>query len=247
MLEKANVVIIEDNQYALEHLKSLLIENFKQISISGMCSSVEEGVSVIKSKKPDLIFLDVELIDGTGFDVLQKTQHLNYDVIFTTAHTNYIQKAIEHYAFYYLLKALKLDTLREVLNRYRKINSRPKDDKIANLKKFLNEQESILMIYVGNEFISISIENIITCKAEGNYTFFILSDDSKLLASKSLKYYEDLLTYKGFFRANRFNLINIKHIVKVKYKEEILLSKKHHVTVYTRNKPKLIEILQELA
>lgn len=243
------VVIIEDNISALEHLKHLLTQNFPEIIICGTSDSAKEGVLLIKSKQPELIFLDIELSDGNGFEVLENTKLLNYEVIFTTAHNNYIQKAIDHYAFYYLLKPLKLDTLSEVLNRYKKMNLNNNVsllNKVNNIQQFLNNQGAILMINVGTEFLSIRIKNIILCKSEGNYTNFIMDDNKNLLASKSLKYYENLLSHDSFFRANRSSLINIKHILKIKNKEEITLSKKHHVTVSIRNKSKLKEILGHL-
>jgi len=248
MSEKINTVIIEDNSDALLYLKSLLQTHFNEISIVGTSSSVKKGVELIQSEKPELIFLDIELKGGTGFDILKKIKDVDYEVIFTTAHNSYIQKAIEHYAFYYLLKPIHLDSLKNVLERYQKIKSQNSTKhNLVGLHSFLKKQDTILMIKTGSQYINILVEDIVKCNSEGNYTYFLMSDSSKFLVSKPLKYYEQLLTEKGFFRANRFNLINIKHIVSIKHKEEILLSNKKYVNVSVRNKSKLMDVINQLS
>lgn len=112
-------------------------------------------------------------------------------------------------------------------------------EQISNVSK--------LLIHIGDEHIAINTNDILKCEADGNYSIFILVNKSKYLASKSLKYYESLLSKKGFFRANRFTLINITHIHSIYKKEAITLSNKEKIIVSIRNKSKLFELIKSLS
>jgi len=242
MDKNISVIIIEDEKDSLEFLSEILIENFKEIEIVGNSGSIQESINILKLTKPELVFMDIELIDGNSFQILDEISNYEFEIIFTTGHNNYIEKAMEYYAFNFLSKPIDVDKLKNVVQRYLNLKDRLfTKQKYALLKEFLTE--SRLLIHTGNEHIAVDIDKIITCKADGNYTHFTTTDNLKYLASKSLKHYESLLINKGFFRANRSTLINIKHIASIYRKEAIILSNKEKIIVSVRNKSKLSDLI----
>ncbi|MHA7057884.1 LytR/AlgR family response regulator transcription factor [Aquimarina sp. M1] len=243
MNKNISVVIIEDEKESLEFLSKILVENFKEIEIVSSSGGIEESIRVLQLKKPELVFMDIELIDGNAFQILDKISYYEFEIIFTTGHNNYIEKAMEYYAFNFLSKPIDVDKLKNVVHRYVKLKDRLfAKQKYNLLKEFLTE--SRLLIHTGNKHIAVDVDEIIKCEADGNYTHFLTMEKLKYLASKSLKHYESLLLSKGFFRANRSTLINIKHIVSIYKKEAIILSNKEKVIVSVRNKSKLSDLIR---
>lgn len=211
-------VIVEDEKHSRETLKNLLQEFCINIEVVGLASSVEEGVNTIKSKLPDVVFLDIELQTGTGFDVLNQVSHLNFEVIFTTAFEQYAIKAVKFSSLDYLLKPIDLEELQHAVSK-----AQTKKDQVVYKKQLetlmLNIKQQkpnlnkiCLATSEGYEFIEVT--DIIYCKAEGSYTAFILKNNEKLLVSKHLKAYEDLLLEQDFMRVHNSFLINLKEVKK---------------------------------
>ncbi|MDH7446925.1 LytR/AlgR family response regulator transcription factor [Aquimarina sp. 2201CG14-23] len=237
-----SVVIIEDEKESLEFLSKTLVENFKEIEIVGNSDNIQDSIKLLKQQNPELVFMDIELIDGNSFQILDEIKNYEFEIIFTTAHNNYIEKAMEYYAFNFLSKPIDVSKLKNIVQRYINLKDRVfTKQKYDLLKGFLTE--SRLLIHTGNEHIAVDIDNIIKCEADGNYTYFVTTNKSKYLASKSLKHYESLLISKGFFRANRSTLINIKHIASIYKKEAIILTNKEKIIVSVRNKSKLSDLI----
>ncbi len=246
MNKTISAVIIEDEEEALNYLSSILEKHFNEIEIIGTSGSIKSAIKLLDENSPELVFMDIELIDGDSFAVLDAAKNHNFEVIFISAHNDYIEKAIGYYAFNFLTKPIDIDRFKKVINRYIELRNRLyTKQKYVLFKEFLSE--SRLLINTGNEHVSIETDEIIQCEADGNYTLFTTSKKEKYLASKSLKYYEGLLSEKGFFRANRSTLINIKHIQSIYKKESIVLSNKEKVIVSVRNKSKLSELIKQLA
>lgn len=248
MKNPIKAVIIENEEAASTYLSSIIKENFNEISIKASSKTVTDGVKLINNLKPELVFLDIELDDGTAFDLLEKLNHHDFEVIFTTAFNTYHERALEHFAFCYLMKPINADELKTVINRYQQVKNR-----LFSLKKysvyqeFIRNSDSRLLLHTGDSHIAVNLSDIVLCEADGNYTNFKLVDNKSILASNTLKYYEDLLSYKAFFRANRFCLINIKHINNIHKKETIILSNQDRVNVSVRNKSKLTELISNLS
>ncbi|WP_027392308.1 LytR/AlgR family response regulator transcription factor [Aquimarina latercula] len=243
MDKNISVIIIEDEKDSLEFLSEMLVENFKEIEIVGNSGSIQESINILKLTKPELVFMDIELIDGNSFQILDEISNHEFEIIFTTGYNNYIEKAMEYYAFNFLSKPIDVDKLKNVVQRYLNLKERIfTEQKYDLLKEFMTKFR--LMINIGNEHIAIDIDNIIKCEADGNYTIFLITDSLKYLASKSLKHYENLLITKGFFRANRKTLINTKHITSIYKKETIILSNKEKIIVSIRNKSKLGDLIR---
>ncbi len=211
-------VIVEDERHSRETLKSLLEEFCVGIEVIGLAGSVSEGVELIKSKQPDVIFLDIELQTGTGFDVLDQVSHLNFEVIFTTAFEQYAVKAVKFSSLDYLLKPIDLEELQKaVLKAQTKKNQEVYKKQLETLMLNLKQQKPKLnkiCLATSEGFEFIEVNAIIYCKAEGSYTAFILKKSEKLLVSKHLKAYEDLLLEQNFMRVHNSYLINLKEVKK---------------------------------
>ena len=246
--KKIQAIIVEDQAEARDFLEQLLRSNFEAIEITGLAPSVTEAVNLIKTNKPDLLFLDIELEDGLSFEILDQVSIPDTEVIFVTAFNQFYQRAMEHFAFSYLLKPVDENLVVQVIERYLKLKKPQFDlERYRNLVQFLDTANSRILIQIGHEHRSVAVAEILKLEADGNYAWIHLQDGEKHMASKSLKHYEDLLVPKGFFKANRTTLVNTDHIRSIYKKESIILSNKDHVPVSVRNKGKLTELINRLS
>jgi two-component system LytT family response regulator len=211
-------VIVEDEKHSRETLKNLLEEFCLNIEVVGLAGNVEEAVTTIKEVQPDVIFLDIELQTGTGFDVLNQVSHLNFEVIFTTAFEQYAIKAVKFSSLDYLLKPIDLEELQQAVDKAQtKKNQAVYKKQLETLMLNLKQQKPKLnkiCLATSEGFEFIEVNDIIYCKAEGSYTSFVLKNESKLLVSKHLKEYENLLLEQGFMRVHNSFLINLKEVKK---------------------------------
>lgn len=211
-------VIVEDEKFSRENLKSLLNEFCINIEVVGLAANVNDAIEIIKSKKPDVIFLDIELQTGTGFDVLQQISHLNFEVIFTTAFEQYAIKAVKFSLLDYLLKPIDIEELQNAVNKAQTIkNQEVYKKQLETLMLNLKQQKPKLnkiCLATSDGFEFINVNDIIYCKAEGSYTNFVCKDQKSILVSKHLKEYEDLLLEQDFMRVHNSFLINLKEVKK---------------------------------
>ena len=243
-----SAIIIEDNLEAQEYLADILQKNFPIISIKGYAASVKDAITLINQAHPELVFMDIELIDGLSFEIFDTIKNPDFEVIFITAFQNFIQKALEHFALNYITKPIDPSKLIATINHYLQLKQRLfNTEKFELLKNLTQNKNGQLLIQTTNEHILIKIATVIKLEADGNYTYLFLDDGRKLLASKSLKYYESLLPETSFFRAHRSAIININHIVSIYKKETIILTNQDRIHVSTRNKSKLIQLIQLLS
>ena len=213
-------LIIEDEKKSREMLSSLVQKHFADnITLLGAAQNVTEGVEMIKKLQPDLLFLDISMPDGTGFDVLEKVQGVKFDIIFTTATDKHALKAIKYSACDYLLKPIDIDELKQAVSKVvqKKAPGLPSMENleflIQNLKR-TDDNYSKITLPTGSAFEIVNIKDIIRCEADGSYTVFYLTENRKLMVSASLKHYEDLLPEKDFLRVHHHNLINMTHVVR---------------------------------
>lgn len=215
-------LIIEDEQKSREMLATLVKNNFPQLTIVGLAKNVAEGVEFINTLSPDLIFLDISMPDGTGFDVLEKTQGLKFDIIFTTASDKHALKAIKYSACDYLLKPIDIDELKPTVDKLIEKHSSKSANMptmenlqflIQNLKR-TDDNYNKITLPTGNAYEIVNIKDIIRCEADGSYTNFILTGGKKLMVSASMKHYEDLLPANDFIRIHHHHLININHVLR---------------------------------
>lgn len=216
---KYKALIVEDEVRSRDFLKNLVTEFCPELEVAGTATNVEEAVDFINGHSPDIVFMDIEMQTGTGFDVLQKIKQRNFHVIFTTAYDHYAIKAIKFSAVDYLLKPINLEELQEaVAKAVENIRQNAEGNKlellIKNLRRPAGEDFSIsLSTSEGVEFIQLG--NIIRLEANGPYTTFFMKDGRKIMVSKNLKEYEILLSDHGFFRVHNSHMINLKEVRKM--------------------------------
>lgn len=208
-------ILIDDEPAAREKLELLLKKYCSdKISILAICKSGEEGIQKINELKPDLIFLDVEMPSMTGFDMLKRIPKIDFNVIFTTAHDHYAIKAIKFSALDYLLKPIDLEQLQEAVNKaHEKSNlkiSTQYDSFVENIKEG-NRLEN-LSIPTSNGLVFVKVDNIIRCESASNYTVFYMTNKDQVVATRTLKEFEELLDSSGFIRIHHSHLINKIHL-----------------------------------
>lgn len=212
------VIIIDDEESARGTLKSLLKATDESVDVVGEAANVKDGIELIKNSDFDLLFLDIQMPDGTGFNVLEGCSECNFEVVFTTAFDQYAIRAFDFSAIGYLLKPLALEDLENVLVRVKSLASKGQNkntDQIALLQEILKSQDNRLeniAVPTVDGFEIIKLDQLVRCEGDRNYTRFVLQDGSSFLSSKTLKKYEDLLKDDRFLRIHKSHLINLKHV-----------------------------------
>ena len=210
-------VIIDDEANCREDLSALIEYKFKdRLKISGIAGTVSEGVGLINSTLPDLVFLDIQMPGEDGFQLLKKFDHINFEIVFTTSYEEYAIKAIKHAAFDFLLKPVDPKELDSLLDRF---DIEAKRNSIENKVKLLlahiaagDEAQILVSLPVGKEFKVMNARDIIYCKADINYTEIYTSGNPKVLVTKTLGKVEEILNYSFFFRCHKSYLVNLNHI-----------------------------------
>jgi len=243
-------IIIDDEQDARDGLQ-LMVEKFcPGVSVIALCETPEIGIAKIQELQPDLIFLDIQMPQLSGFDLLEKIEIINFEVIFVTAFDKYAIKAIKFSALDYLLKPVEVDDLvsavQRVKERQRNKTSHFKS-LLSNIKQNSQKLER-LAIPSDNEIILQQITDIIYCEADSNYTILHLVDDKKITVSKTLKEFEIILPKSDFCRIHHATLVNLNHITKyVKGNGGyVLVTGRRHLDVSRRKKDAFIQALNKL-
>ena len=213
MMNNIKAVIVDDEVASRNTLKKFLKVYCPDVSVINECGSVKEALMIIEKNNPELVFLDVHLPDGDGFDVLRQLPEINFEIIFTTGFDSYAIKAIKYAAIDYLLKPLVPEELKEAINRVLKKKSEGISQAVAPTKQQTSPLSATSRIAVPDAtgLKIIHLNKIIYCKAEGNYTYFVLLDQAKVLVCKTLKEYELVLPQPPFFRIHNSSVINLDH------------------------------------
>jgi two-component system LytT family response regulator len=211
-------LIIEDEEKSRDVLLKIIQKNCPELNVIGMASNVSEGVEKIKSLNPELVFLDITMPDGSGFDVLEQVQGYKFDLIFATASNHHAVRAFKYSACDYLLKPIDAEELKTAVSRIMERKNQVPDMQnlnflIQQLKRADDNYQKITLP-TGNAYEIINLKDIIRCEADGSYTNFYLSDKRKLMVSASLKHYEELLPENDFIRVHHHNLINMNHVLR---------------------------------
>ncbi len=204
-------IIVEDNADSLRHLKNILSEFCPQVEVTGTTSGVVAAAKIIKQDPPDLIFLDIELEDGSGFDLLEILTDIHFKVIFITGSDQHAIRAFRFSAIDYLLKPVKEEELVEAVE---KVHLRDSADNVEVLLEAWQENQRIPRITLRNsdEIKIISVDQIIRCESDSSYTTFHFIDGSRFLVSKTLKSYSSLLLPFQFMRVHQSHLVNLNQV-----------------------------------
>ena len=210
-----NAVLVDDEKNSLLTLKMLIEKYCPEVEIIGQAQSVEESIEVINDTQPDLVFLDIAMPDGDGFEVLERVSYKLFQVIFTTAYDQYALKAFEYSALHYLLKPINFNDLQDAVGRFSKVSSESEfDEKLNHLKDNLAYQQNKIILPSMEGLNIIEIDDIIRCESDNNYTIFFLTNNTKYVVSKTLSNYEKLLADKDFCRIHSKHLVNLKYVKK---------------------------------
>lgn len=247
-----NAIIIDDEYDGREALK-LSIERFcPEINIVDLCTNADEGIKSIQSKKPNLVFLDVQMPHKSGFNMLEELGEFDFEVIFVTAHDKYAIKAIKFSALDYLLKPVDIDDLQKAIQkattRIEQKDSRHHYTSLLKNVQFSHSKIDKIAIPTLEGILFESTNDIIYCEADGNYTTLIMLNGNSIVVSKSLKDFDTMLSESGFFRVHHTFLINLKHIKKYIKGEGgyVILEGDHHVDVSKRKKEAFLQVLHKI-
>jgi two-component system, LytTR family, response regulator len=210
-----NCIIIDDEKHCIKTLTNLLEINFPEVKILASCFDSTKAYDLIRHHRPDFIFLDIEMPFLNGFDLLSKFEHLDFDVIFTTAYDSYAIKAIKYSALDYLLKPVDKEELAFAIN---KIKSRESSISKAQLQMasavHSKQLPDTIALPTSNGLTFAPVSDIMYCTADVSYTRLFMTDKSEILLSRTLGDVGELLSEYDFFRIHHSSLINLKYVKK---------------------------------
>ena len=246
MIQKQIKTVIVDDEVSFINTLEILLEKHPQFQIIGRARSVKKAIQLILEIEPELIFLDIQLGDGSGFDVLNVIGHDHgMEVVFVTAYDEYAVKAFRYSAVDYLLKPVIYQDLVAALGRVQhSLNSKLSMDRLETLLTNLQSPEQTKKKIVLKETDThhiIDLDDIMWCMADGSYTSFYLTDGRTIMVSKLLKEFEDMLRTNNFFRIHRSYLVNLNKVLKLEKAEGgvLHLQGNHQLPVSTRKREKL--------
>jgi len=243
-------LIIDDVDNSRLTLAQDLEKYCPQIRIIGEADSVKSAIAAISEKKPDVIFLDIQLGDGLGFEILEKLGNFDFQIIFTTALDAYGIKAIKFSALDYLLKPIDPDELVAAVNKLEKKN------KTNSIKDSINLLlDNIRDIHPGNKRIALNsadkvhmvyVNDIIRCESDGSYTIFHLKNKEQIVVTRNLKEYENMLEDYSFVRVHHSHLINFSYLKEYVKKDGgyAVMTDNSQVPVSFRKKNNLMDMIE---
>lgn len=244
-------IIIDDEVNSRKTLDKLIKNFCPDVEVIALADSIKHGMAEIKKNNPDLIFLDIEMPGGSGFDLLENISPVNFEVIFTTAYDHYAVQAFKFSALDYLLKPIDVKELIAAIEKVKKKKDSQSTNKnlenfLKNLPNFQNNNKIALPTHEG--LIFVPINQLIRCESDGNYTHFYLTTGEKIMVSRTMKDFEDILLQNNFFRVHNTHLINMGQIKKYVKGEggHIVMSDNSQIEVSRRKKEEFLQKLSEL-
>ncbi len=210
-------IIVDDEPAVRNTISSLLKMNFPDITVCAQAGSVGEGLAAVTEHQPDLLFLDVELPDGLGFDLLKRLSPVSFRTIFITGHQEYALDAIKVSALDYILKPIDSDELRAATDKAREIiNHEEEQLKLLALSENMADKKTLkrIILRTSEALQLISVSDIIRAEAESNYTHFHLTGGKHIMVSRTIKEYEAMLSGTRIIRVHQSHLVNLDHIEK---------------------------------
>lgn len=245
-------IIIDDEHYGRQALKAALEQYAPEVALLSVCESPEQGLEAIRSLHPDLVFLDIQMPNMSGFDLLQQLAPIHFEVIFVTSYDQYAIKAIRFSALDYLVKPVDIDDLIQAVNKAKERidqgdGSHRYQSVLNNIHYKSGKIEKLAVPTLkGIDFFK--TDDIIYCQADGNYCTIHLVNHQKQVISKNLKEFENLLAGSGFCRVHNSFLINLQHVQKYIRGEGgyVILTEDHHVDISRRRKDNFLGMLDSL-
>ena len=244
-----NTIIIDDEKNQRSVIRQIIEKYCPDISVVGEADNIDDAFSLINSLQPDLIFLDVEMPYGSGFDLLTKFDEVPFEVIFVTGFGHYAVKAFEFNALHFIQKPVDDKVIMQAVARARarmqeKTRANYYNVVLENLRDPMSLDNQIAIPLVeGFEFIK--VKDIVRCKSEAGSTFIYLSNSKRIFSSKNLKGYESLLKDYNFCRVHNSHLINISHIKKYLKSDGgiVVMSDNSEIPISRRRKDAFLDLL----
>ncbi len=243
-------VIVDDELCFREMIQCLIDDYFPDIRVVAQADNVDDAIRLIEENEPDLVFLDIEIKGGTGFHVLQKLKNREFKLIFITAFNEFAIQAIKFSAIDYILKPINEFEFKAGVERA--IREIEKQESLAPLENLLDNYHDKpgkkLVLRTSQELHVVNIGDIVRCVADNAYTTFYLESGEKIVVSKGLGEYADLLGRFGFIRPHQSHLVNLNYVKKIDKADGglLVLKDKSTVPVSTRQKQQLIDALSKL-
>lgn len=235
-------IIVDDEVNNVENLCSILGKYCNEVTVIAKAISADEGIELIEKYKPDLVFLDIQMPEKSGFDMLRSIPQIDFEIIFITAYDQYGIQAIKFSALDYLLKPIVISELKNAIQKAReKITTKQKNASIENLLDYIKKGQKgtpKIALPMLTEIMYINVDEIIRCEASDNYTTFYLQNKEKVLVCKTLKEYAELLRPHNFVRTHQSHLVNLQ-FVKSLLKEDggiLLLTNLTKIPISRQNK-----------
>ncbi|HDP74413.1 MAG TPA: response regulator transcription factor [Bacteroidales bacterium] len=246
-------IVVDDEQRARESITTIIGKLFPEIDLLGEAEGVESAFHLIEKGKPDVVFLDIKMGDGTGFDLLRRYQRIPFKVVFITAFDEHAIEAFKFSAFDYLLKPINTNELRATIERLKDQLDQEEELSVkiqallSNVNSMNIEQKKIVL-KTANSIHLVKLVNIIRCEADANYTWVYVQGQPKLLISKPLKHFDELLDGFGFFRVHQSHLINLNFVSRIDKTDggTIILNDNTSIPIATRKRDQLFQLLENL-
>lgn len=243
-------ILVEDNPNALSLLKASLDANHPELKVVATAESVVEAAKILRKNQPDILFLDVMLGDGTGFDVLEILPNLKSKIIFVTASDEFALKAFKFAAIDYVLKPYSDQELFEAIERA-KAQLQISEERLELLKDTISAPEKRpdkISLHTLDKILVVSLEDIVRCESDSNNTKFFLIDGKMIFVTKTLKYFSQMLKNYGFIRVHQSHLVNISCISAFIKTDGgyLMLKNGTNIPVSVRKKTEVIEILDRM-
>ncbi|TDQ08300.1 LytR/AlgR family response regulator transcription factor [Pedobacter metabolipauper] len=245
-------LIIEDEPAVRKEIEWLLQQE-DEFNLLGSATSVSESLVLIKATKPELILMDIQLTDGTAFDILNQLDEINFRIIFITAYNHFAVKAIKYGALDYLLKPLNEFELKEALDKVVAEGANGlahQQQQLSILKSqatgTTNDLESRIVLHTLEFLQVLQLKEIIYCQSEGGYTRFFLTGDRRIIISKPLKFYDELLPEKWFLRPHQSYLVNVLYVDKFLRSGTIVLKDQTEIPVSSRRKDYILQHINHI-
>jgi two-component system, LytTR family, response regulator len=217
-MQMLKAIIVDDEQISRDILSEYIKKYCPDVTVLALAESAAQGVECIKKHKPDVVFLDVEMPKGNGFDMLEQLTEINFETIFVTAFDNYAIQALNYSAAYYILKPVSIDELILAVDKIK--TQRLKNIPSIQTKVLLENihtsgvQQQKIVLPLQDGFEVVRLQDVVHCDAHDNFTDFHFIAKGKMMICRTLKFYEELLKDSGFLRVHKSHLVNLNHVVK---------------------------------
>lgn len=239
-------LIIEDEPAVRKEIEFLVNEE-PNLNLLGTASNVKDAIVLLQTTSPQLVLMDIQLTDGTAFDILEQLNAIKFKIIFITAYNHFAIKAIKYGSLDYLLKPLDENELKEAIQKllHQQTDLELQEQKLqivrGNQQLESRNMESRIVLTTQESLQVIQLKDIVYCQSEGGYTWFFLANGQKILISKPLKFYDELLPEDCFLRPHQSYLVNIMYVDKYLKVGDLILKDKTEIPVSTRRKDLIVQ------